>query len=85
MRLRWNPDGRGVRAVPKDLRAFAVAKRREYFLNMMQSAAGGLVVGRAFAAAAGVPDALEPAVMAGAAVFLAGAILVLGIAFSLLF
>lgn len=85
MRLHWNPDGHGRRAIPKDLQAFAIAKRREYVFNLVQSAAGGLVVGRTFAAAAGVPDALEPTTLAGVSVLLAGALLALGIGFSSLF
>ncbi len=85
MNLRWNPDGKGIRQVPPHLQAFARAKRREFLNNCLTSATCALVLGRAFAAMAGAPDALEYATVASITAFLAASVLVLGVGFSSLF
>ena len=85
MNLRWNPDGKGIRAVPPHLEAFARAKRKEFLINCALSAACGLALGRTFAVIAGVPHALEGATIVGVGCFLAVSTLVLGVGFSSLF
>ena len=44
MRLRWNPEGKGIRAVPSGLQDFARKKRMEFYTNMLASAAAGIVL-----------------------------------------
>ena len=42
MRLRWNPDGNGRRAVPAEYLALAKKKRAEFLLNAAASACIGI-------------------------------------------
>ena len=44
MRLRWNPAGKGIKTIPSELEQFARSKRREFFLNMLVSAAAGIAL-----------------------------------------
>lgn len=44
MRLRWNPEGKGIRAIPPGLQDFARKKRMQFFTNMLASAAVGMVL-----------------------------------------
>jgi len=71
--------------VPPHLKAFAQAKRREFFLNCLASCVAGLVVGRAAAWCFGVPHALHLGTIVQVAAFLAACTLVLGVGFSSLF
>ena len=85
MSLRWNPDGKGIRQVPPHLLQFARAKRQEFLINGAASSFGGLVLGRASAAFAGVEGALTMTTVSVCAVYLAATYLLLGIGISSLF
>ena len=65
MRLRWNPDGQGKRAVPQHLRDFAQRKRNQFLRTVAASAVAGLALGRLVDWWTGAPGALEmPALFA---------------------
>ena len=66
MRLRWNPDGKGPRAVPPHLVDFAQRKRNQFLRTLTTSAVAGLAIGRCVDWATGEVDALElPSLVAG--------------------
>ena len=85
MSLRWNPDGKGIRAIPPKLIEFAHSKRREFLVNCAISAMLGLMLGRTLAHLYGVPGALDLTSIAGVGAFLAASVLVLGVGVSSLF
>ena len=81
MRLRWNFDGKGKRAVPPRLLSFARAKRLEFLRAGGYSAMGGLLLGRLAALWSGNADALSATVAVESAIVLTVA-LVLGLGIS---
>ena len=63
MRLRWNPAGKGIKTIPSELEQFARSKRREFFLNMIGSAAAGIAITHALNWSRGDADALTGAAL----------------------